>query len=195
MRLDWSWMLAQLTHAIRFALTHDPDTCAQLNGLSKKHIHIEIVNLNKCFAIHFYNNDIVLDEDTHHLPDAIIRGSAHHFLRQDFQKLIIEGDALLCQRVQQLMKHFKFDWEGALANVTNDIFAHNIAQCVQANAEKIKHLQQNCRLNIRDYLQEEINCIPSIRMLEDFYDDLSELTLQVERLHARIHMLQEKLTQ
>ena len=45
------------------------------------------------------------------------------------------------------------------------------------------------RQNVTEYLQEELRAFPSRNELDDFYNDIDELSLDVERLQAHVNQL------
>jgi ubiquinone biosynthesis accessory factor UbiJ len=45
------------------------------------------------------------------------------------------------------------------------------------------------QLNMTEFLQEELRVVPSKNELDDFFNDVDELRLSVERLQAHINQL------
>jgi ubiquinone biosynthesis protein UbiJ len=81
------------------------------------------------------------------------------------------------------------DWEAPLVNSLGDVTGHQLAQGLrglfswgqQASASFIRQLEE--------YIHEEARLAPPRQEVEDFYQDLEQLNLRVDRLQARLGKL------
>ena len=101
-------------------------------------------------------------------------------------KIKISGDVELGQHVKQLFDEIDIDWEGHLAQFTGDIIAHNVGSIIRRGLAFKEQLNTSIRLDLSEYLQEELRVFPPKEEIEDFFNDIDELSLSVERLDAKI---------
>lgn len=104
-------------------------------------------------------------------------------------KIRMKGDIELGQQVKKLFDEMDIDWEGHLAHFTGDVVAHQIGTFVRKGRAFKKKLDESMRQNISEYLSEELRVIPTKYELEDFFAEVDELSLSVERLQAHINQL------
>ena len=98
-------------------------------------------------------------------------------------------DIELGQQVKQLFDQIDIDWEGHLAQFTGDVVAHQIGSLMRKALQFKNQISESMRLNINEYLQEELSLIPSRNELEDFFKDIDELSVDLERLTAHVNQL------
>ena len=99
------------------------------------------------------------------------------------------GDTELGQQVKKLFDEMDIDWEGHLAHFTGDVVAHQIGSFVRKGMAFKKQFDESMRQNVTEYLQEELRIVPSRNELDDFFTEVDELSLSVERLQAHVNQL------
>lgn len=95
----------------------------------------------------------------------------------------------LGQQVKKLFDEMDIDWEGHLAHFTGDVVAHQLGSFMRKGLSFTKRIDESMRQNMSEYLQEELRILPSKNELEDFYKEVDELSLSVERLQAHVNHL------
>ena len=194
------YSLKALQTAINHALSLDAQMPAKIAALEGKALKIIIAPLDVYFYIHFNQlqmqlldeyNDVV-DTTIHSNPLGLIRlsllpASKARSLFND--KIRLTGDVETGQKVKQLFDELDIDWEGHLAHFTGDVVAHQIGSLFRKGRDFTAHLNESMRLNTKDYLQEELRLLPTQQELLDFYHDIDVLALRVERLQARIALM------
>lgn len=196
------YSLKALEIAINQAMNLDENMPTKLQALNNKVLRMIIAPLEITFFIHFKDATIhLLDEFDGHIdttihsnPIGLIRlsllpASKARSLFND--KVRISGDIELGQQVKKLFDDMDIDWEGHLAHFTGDVVAHQIGSLMRKGFEFQKHFSDSMRQNVTEYLQEELRAFPSRNELEDFFHDVDELSLTVERLQAHINQLNE----
>ncbi|RUR08134.1 SCP2 domain-containing protein [Legionella sp. km772] len=194
------YSLKTLQLAINTALNLDEGMPEKLNALEGKVLKLVITPLNAYFFIHFLHNEILLLEHYEGQPDTFIHSSPLGLIRLSIlpssqarslfnDQIRIEGDVELGQKIKQLFDEMDIDWEGHLAQFTGDIVAYQIGSLVRKGIQFKQQLSSSMRLNVSDYLQEELRLVPSQNELDDFFRDIDELSLDVERLTAHINEL------
>ena len=81
-----------------------------------------------------------------------------------------------------------------LSQVTGDILGHQTAQAVRAQFGWIKERATSAQRLTGEFLTEELKALPSKLELQDFYGQVDELRLAVDRAAARVELfLSEKI--
>jgi ubiquinone biosynthesis accessory factor UbiJ len=194
------YSLKTLQKATNAALSLDEHMPEKLQALDSNVLKIMITPLNVHFFIRFANQEILLLENYEGTPDTIIHSSPIGLIRLSLlptskarslfnDKVHMSGDIELGQQVKQLFDQIDIDWEGHLAQFTGDVVAHQIGSLVRKGIHFKNHINESMRLNISEYLQEELSLVPSRNELDDFFNDIDALSLDVERLTAHINQL------
>lgn len=194
------YSLKALQLAINQAMNLDEQMPEKLRALNGKAIEMIIAPLDVTFFIHFNEGTMLLldkydgpvDTVIHSNPIGLIRlsilpASKARSLFND--KIRISGDIELGQHVKKLFDEMDIDWEGHLAQFTGDVVAHQIGSFVRKGMEFTKYFSDSMRQNVTEYLQEELRAVPTRNELDDFFNDIDELSLSVERLQAQINQL------
>ncbi|MFT4059812.1 MAG: SCP2 sterol-binding domain-containing protein [Legionella sp.] len=194
------YSLKALQKAINKALLLDERMPEKLHALDNKTLEMIIAPLNVNFFIHFKNGEIQLLDRFDGHADTVVHSSPIGFIRLSLlpaskarslfnDKIRMTGDAELGQQVKKLFDEMDIDWEGHLAHFTGDVVAHQIGNLVRKGRDFKKHFSDSMRQNMSEYLQEELRVTPSKNELEDFFAEVDELSLSVERLQAHVNYL------
>ncbi len=137
--------------------------------------------------------------------DCVIRGTAPALARlavsdEPMATLFNEGITLtgnsdLLLTVSTIVKHSEFDWEALLARYSGGIAAHAVGQVSRVSAALFGDVATTARLNLSEYLQEELRVLPPKNEVSAFRDDLDTLRLAADRLQARVDRLTAKTQQ
>lgn len=197
------YSLKALQKAINQAMSLDEHMPDKLKALHGKVLKMIIMPLNVSFFIQFDEDKMLLLDSYDNQPDTIIHSSPIGLIRLSLlpaskarslfnDKVHMSGDIELGQKVKKLFDEMDIDWEGHLAHFTGDVVAHQIGSLVRKGIEFKRQLSQSMRHNITEYLQEELRLFPSRHELEDFYDDIDELSMNIERAQAQVNQLLNK---
>ncbi|MEX0604770.1 MAG: SCP2 sterol-binding domain-containing protein [Marinobacter sp.] len=107
-------------------------------------------------------------------------------------RLTVAGDTATAHQFQRALDQLDPDWEGALARHIGDIPAHFIGQRLRGAIRWSKSASSVLNANVEEYIHEESRSLPGRRELEATFGDIDQLSLQVERLEARIEQLSQK---
>ncbi len=99
----------------------------------------------------------------------------------------IQGDLHLMQNIMEIMQAMDIDWEEKISYITGDILAHEISKHIRNTRNIIKNAIGSVKLNMADYLQEEIRILPSKNEIESFYQDIAKLRDDVARFQAKLN--------
>lgn len=196
------YSLKALEKAINYALSLDRESCIKLKDLEDKVIELIITPLNVHFFIQFKQLEMRLLSSYSEKPDTIIHSSPLGLIRLSFlptskarslfnDKIRLSGDVELGQQVKQLFDELDIDWEGHLALFTGDVVAYQLGKIVKKGISLKNNLSNGFKNNLVDYIQTESRLLPAKEEVLDFFNDLDELQLDVERFEARLNKMLE----
>lgn len=194
------YSLKALQKAINHALALDESMPAKIAALHGKVLEIIAAPLGVNFYLRFQGEELQLLDDYDSQPDTIIHSSPLGLIRLSFlpaskarslfnDKIRLSGDIELGQQVKKLFDELDIDWEGHLAHFTGDVVAHQLGSLFRQGLAFKKHFTHSIRHNLTDYLQEELRIFPPREEMEDFFNDIDQLSLDVERLQAHVNQL------
>jgi ubiquinone biosynthesis accessory factor UbiJ len=180
------------------ALRLDPETSRYLDELQGKLILLELA-ANDGAPVRLYirpsARGVHLTLGDERLPDVTISGTPSVFLHQFVRgptvsdALTICGDVELGQRFQRLLRHFKPDWEEALAQFIGDIPAHQAARFARACLHWGATTARTLGLDAAEYFTEEAFVLAKRERVASFLHEVDRLRADVDRLEKRIAQL------
>ena len=108
-------------------------------------------------------------------------------------ELELEGDSGPLVRLQQIVAGLEMDWEAPLVETFGDVAGHQLAQSLRAAYGWGSQASTSLARQVGEFIHEEARLCPSGLELEDFYRDVRELSLRVERLESRIRRARKRL--
>ncbi len=190
-------LFSSLTHAINKALALDPESQQRMQALQGKIIAIEIMPLHFTVYCSFNNTGMELSKDNHLPVDVTIRGTPLQMFavmlnKQDRQRFFaedihIEGSAETAQQVTNLFDQLQIDWEEQLSRVIGDAPAYHAARFLYKCKNILNDTAESVCANINEYIHEEANWLPTQEALQDFFADIDQLRMDVDRMEARIN--------
>lgn len=188
--------------ALNHALSLDEYTLERLDDLSGKVVKLIIAPLNVEFFLLLGKEIDVLAEYPEE-PDVIIVSKPLGLIRLSLlppskvrnlfnDEVQISGDVELGHKIKQIFDDLNLDWEGHLAQFTGDVVAHQIGSFVRKGVNFARGAKNSLTRNMTEYLQEELRLVPGAEELEDFFKDIDDLALEVERMSARIEHIKTK---
>lgn len=134
-----------------------------------------------------------------------IRGSAGDFAElagsQDPASTLINGslelvgDSAPLLELQAILGRLDVDWEAPLVDTFGDVAGHQVAQIARNGFSFGKRAGVSLSRQLDEFIHEEARLSPPRLELEDFYRDVQDLNLQVDRLDSRIKRLRKRLDQ
>jgi len=180
-------------------LSLDPDSQQRLKPLENKCIAFNLDMMNVSFQIYFSKDKVHIRTDSVVNPDAIISGtplsllhmSLNKSLRKQFfiDSVTIEGDVTLGQDVIHLFDEIDIDWEEYLSHWIGDTAAHQVGRFGKKIQILSRDIKNSFTRNVSEYLQEEIQLFPPREALQDFFHDVDQLRMDVDRAIARLNIL------
>ena len=111
-----------------------------------------------------------------------------------FETKYIRGDKALGQVFVEAMESLEIDWEEHLSHYTGDLVAFKIGHGIRSLLERNQNTKQHAGDTLREYLQFEINALPTRNQVEHFVKDVQDTQDSVEQMAERIKNLTSKLS-
>lgn len=194
------YSLNALEKALNRALSLDESRLDKIKELDGKVLKIIITPLNVSFFIVFRDHEMQLLADYDQQVNTVIESSPLGLIRLSFlpaskvrslfnDQIKMTGDTEFGQEIKKLFDEVDIDWEGHLAQFTGDVVAYQIGSFVRNGLAFTRQTKRSLRQNLTEYLQEELRFFPSREEVNDFFNDVDSVSLDVERLSARINLL------
>jgi ubiquinone biosynthesis protein UbiJ len=162
-------------------------------------LHIEGVPLSVYFKSH--GESMTLHTEHQGTPDATLSGSPLSLLRLAGPSpeaalrggsVHIEGDAEVAQTFSELLKAAQPDLEEELSRVVGDVAAHQIGNAARSALGFARRAKDTFMQNVAEYLQEEGRDVPNRTEAEEFLQGVDKVRDDVERLEARLSLLEKR---
>lgn len=197
-------LLSAINAGINHYLQMDPESSVRLAKLHGRTIAIECLPFGFIFHCVFSPQGVTVQTaDESLVAETYIRGTPwhmagammtrenrHRFFAED---LVIEGDAELGQQVVNLFDELHIDWEEHCARVIGDVPAYHLGRFTKRAGSLLKDIGDSFRQNVSEYVHEEAEWLPAREALQDFFNDIDTLRMDVDRAEARILALKQPL--
>ena len=192
-----------LERSLNAFLALDPDTRAKLADCQGRVVRIELDGLSLALDLAVSDDgSLQLIDGDEETPDATLAGSPFDLLRaRDPDKgaaelfagrVRLSGDQALARQFSQALAGLDIDWEEHLSRLIGDIPAHELGRAARALRREGGRLGDSGSETLSDYLTEELRLLPHRYEAEDFLADVDTLRDDVDRLEARIKLLERR---
>ena len=188
-------IIAGLNHYLQC----DQERAQDLDKIDRKIIAIKLRELGTTITLQV--NGLLLEElnDPEIKPDAEIIASLKvlpdYFLGVDQNQLFkngdieIIGDSHVASTFHNVLREIEIDWEDLLSKYTGDIAANQIGKGARRAHGFIRRLGDNLRLDVRDYLQDELQVSVTKVEVDDFIKQVDIVSAQLDNLEERVNRL------
>lgn len=107
--------------------------------------------------------------------------------------LELVGDSAPLIELQKTLSRLDVDWEAPLVDTLGDVAGHQVAEILRGAFRWGKQAGGSLSRQLEEFIHEEARLSPPRLELEDFYRDVQELGMRVERLQSRARRLRKKL--
>lgn len=191
-----------LEKSINAYLRLDPASEKRLASLADAIITVELLPLHYIFqlaatpsGIKLYSGELlpanckISGTPLQMLSVAINKTDRHSFFADDLK---IEGDAAISQQIIELFDEMTIDWEELLSQKIGDTSAHHLSRAFTSLKNFISETKERFCDDINEYIHEESDLFPPKEALTDFYNDIDQLRMDIDRLEARILQLKNR---
>jgi ubiquinone biosynthesis protein UbiJ len=110
-------------------------------------------------------------------------------------QLELQGDSAPLIELQKILAGMDIDWEAPLVTALGDVAGHQVAQVLRAAYSWGRQASSSLGRQLDEFIHEEARLSPPRLELEDFYQDIRDLGLRVERLQSRTDRLRKRMQQ
>ena len=184
--------LHTLETAINFVLARDPESSVRLQILANKTILLASTEPTLNIYWLFEPDKILLRSEWRGDVTASISGPMNELVRLGLsdkkiaKDLTIKGDLQAVESFKALFSQLDVDWDEYFSQYTGDVVAHHLGQAARKARGFFKQAFSSLSSSTTEYMQEEINVVPTKMAVTDFAADVRELDRDVERLAARM---------
>lgn len=192
--------ISGLEAVINRYLRLDPAIGARMATLSGRCIGIELRGLDLTLYVFPDEHGIQLRDHTEGEPDTVLRGTPLGMVRLGIGgntektlfsgEVVIEGDVETGQAFKAILDELDIDWEEQLSKLTGDIVAHQLGNMARQGRRTFRLGLGTLEKDIGEYLQEELRVLPARIETENFSADVTRISMDVDRLSARLKRLQ-----
>jgi ubiquinone biosynthesis protein UbiJ len=195
--------LAALEVAINRALTMDLATAQGLQKLAGTVFQLELVGTGANIYLLPQHQGVELRGFYDGPIDSHVIGTVPDFIElvssEDPASTLINGgiqlsgDSAPLLQLQRLLHRLDIDWEGSLAKVVGDLPAHQLGRMVRGGVRWGRQAINSMNRQAEEFLHEEARLLPPSAELQDFYEAVTRLDVNVDRAEARLRKLQQRL--
>ncbi len=187
-----------LQNSINFALNQDPQKSHILELTKYKKLQVIITDWNmQCIFSPEKNSITVIEKlEPEITPDCILSGKLFDLISLSFsdnaqrviqaKKVEQTGDLHVLQDYQAAIKAFKVDLPEQIKNTLGPSLTQIFISPVKSITSWLSGSFNSTKKDVKEYAQEESNFIPPTEEVKDFFDDVQELSLKLDRLNAQI---------
>ena len=180
-----------LERAINAWLATDPRGAGRLAEIEGVVVGLEVTTLQLTLFFFPESGRVRVAAATGRSPDTWIRGGLFDLLKlavgdsRGGVRLVIEGDVVVGQTFQHILRDGDFDWEELLAMCLGDVAAHESVRGLRAVGHWTAYALDSLNAAAGEYLREEVRLVPGDREVREFVREVDELRDKVESLDVR----------
>ncbi|WP_037374626.1 SCP2 domain-containing protein [Sedimenticola selenatireducens] len=191
---------AGLEQALNQYLNLDPAASAKMARLHGKVIAFELAGLGQTLYLIPGPSGVQIFSRCEDEPDCTLRGTPLALARMGNQKassdqlfsgaVKISGDTELAHQFGKILGGMSIDWEAQLAHYTGSLVAGDVAGVFRNMSDRGRRALDSLELDLQELLQKELKILPERSEVEQFLADVDELRDGIERLEARLALLE-----
>jgi len=169
----------------------DPEAQVNARPLENKTACIKFKDISLALKLTFTPEKIHVSEPDE-CSDVSIEATSLVFLKQAILKegknpdIEIAGDMQLAIALNAFFRKIDIDWEDILSQITGDMVAHQVGGFARSAVDFVTETKDTLVEDVADYVKEETKLLPTRVETNRFFDDVSTLRDDVERLETKI---------
>ncbi len=197
-----SILAAMLESAVNRVLALDEDTPARLQRLDGRMLRLDLEGVGITLYFTFSATVVHVSIDSDDEPDTVISGSPFALFSMAVpdgdgswqgpdSRVNISGDATLARDLERLFSRLDPDWESTLSRLFGDVWGHQVAAGIRSGSEQAKEAAGNAAELVSEFLKRESGPLVQSADIKKFADAVDETRDAVERLEAKVRIMQE----
>lgn len=196
-------IITAITKAVNAYIKLDPESSIRLKKLHGKLICIELLPFEYVFYCAFLESGVNITTTSTLNPDATIKGTPwqmlnvmvnkkdrQHFFAKDIE---IAGDVEIANQVIRLFDDLQIDIEDELSQYIGDTPAYHINNFIKNTQNWFRSTLQSFTNDVNEYTHEEANWFPPSEAVSDFFNEIDELRMDVDRISQRFEKVKDKI--
>ena len=179
------------------AIRLDEEKGQAFNVLEDKVVKVTLTPVNSPLYFLFTNYMVSVQNQLTGEPDAAIACTLFDFMSLPINRTLptsaINGDSVVAHHFIDGLCGLEIDWEEHLSHYTGDLVAFKIGHGIRSFFEQKQTTKTNLGETVKEYLQFEINTLPTQSQVKHFaenvqqtQDDVNQLALRIEALRANV---------
>ncbi len=197
-----SILAAMLETAVNRVLALDEDSPARLQRLDGRMLQLNLEGIGIALFFSFSTTVVHVSIDSDEEPDTVISGSPFALFSMAVpdgdsswqgpdSRVNISGDATLARDLERLFSRLDPDWESTLSRLFGDVWGHQVAAGIRSGSEQAKEAAGNAAEMVSEFLKRKSGPLVQSAEIKKFADAVDETRDAVERLEARIRIMNE----
>ena len=184
--------------AINTAIRLDEEQGRAFDALDGKVVALTITPLNQTLFCLINQKNVAIQRTLTGEADATLKTDLSELialpLSHNLKAEIIAGDNTIGKTFIDALSQMEIDWEEHLSHYTGDLVAFKIGHGIRSLLERKQNTKQHAGDTLREYLQFEINALPTRNQVEHFVKDVQQTQNSVEQMAERIKNLTSQLS-
>ncbi len=191
-----------LEKIINKALNLNINDSVELKSLNEKRVTIILDELNSPLSFSVYQQQILVTSFTEYSDCTIITSlktlkelqknqQLTELIKQD--KLDITGDIKLAQQFANVAQNLTIDWQTELAKHIGDFATYKLTRFGKTLVDKIKFLKNQVQADSSEYIVHEQKLVITKNQLNDFNQQVNNVSEQAEQLMLRLATIEKQL--
>ena len=188
-----------LSKAIKKLIQYDPNSIKKLKPLAGKKVKITIQPINQSIVLLLQDETIEVSTDDNIEVDTTISGKPTALFAMSTNQhipgldgVVINGDASTGQFVADFLKNLRPDWEDAWCDLLGEVPGYHVSQLIKTVSSAGKSFVDSVRNSAKEFLLEENRELISEHEMEDFLDQVDDLSADVIRLEKKLQLINNK---
>jgi len=181
-------------------LSLDPESQKLLKPLQGRVLGIHIQRPKIAIFFSFHENSVQLSTEPPEVINTEIYTTLFQLMRLKLSpspsfintQFHIKGDVDTAQLFNEFFQKHHIDWEEHLSKLVGDVAAYKMGQLFRKPAAFVKTNKTKLTRDCSEYLQEEVQLLPSSNEVNSFRQEVDTLRLQLDRLQAKVNLLKNK---
>lgn len=197
-----SILAGMLELSINRILALDEESPARLERLQDRQLQLDLEGVGISLYFTFTTELVDVSIDSDYESDTIISGSPVALFAMSLpeeagswgtpeSRVTITGDANLARDLERLFSRLDPDWEAKLSGMFGDVLGHQVAAGLRAGAEQAREAATNASEMVTEFLKRADGPLVQLADIKSFSDAVDETRDAVERLEAKIRLMQE----